>query len=41
LGEDIAAAAVFLASDEAFFVNGACLPVDGAIHAQLASPKPG
>ncbi len=40
LGEDIAAA-VFLASDEAFFVNGACLPVDGAIHAQLASPKPG
>lgn len=38
-GEDIAAAAVFLASDEASFVNGVELPVDGAIHAKLASPK--
>ena len=27
--EDIAAAAVFLASDEASFISGTCLPVDG------------
>jgi 3-oxoacyl-[acyl-carrier protein] reductase len=39
--EDIAVAAAFLATDEAFFINGVVLPVDGAIHAQLASPKPG
>ncbi len=37
-GEDIAAAAVFLASDEAAFISGAVLPVDGAIHARLAAP---
>lgn len=37
--EDIAAAAVFLASDEAAFVSGVVLPVDGAIHARLASPN--
>jgi 3-oxoacyl-[acyl-carrier protein] reductase len=37
--EDIAVAAAFLATDEAFFINGVCLPVDGAIHALLASPK--
>jgi 3-oxoacyl-[acyl-carrier protein] reductase len=37
--EDIAAAAVFLASDEAAFVSGVVLPVDGAIHATAASPK--
>ena len=39
--EDIAMAAAFLATDEAFFVNGAVLPVDGAIHAKLSSPDPG
>ncbi len=39
--EDIAVAAAFLATDEAFFINGVCLPVDGAVSAQLASPKPG
>ncbi len=36
--EDIAAAAVFLASDEAAFISGVVLPVDSAIHALLASP---
>ena len=40
-GEDIAAAAAFLATDEAFFINGVVLPVDGAIAAKLASPKAG
>jgi meso-butanediol dehydrogenase/(S,S)-butanediol dehydrogenase/diacetyl reductase len=39
--EDIAAAAAFLATDEAFFINGAVLPVDGGISALLASPRPG
>ena len=34
-------AAAFLATDEAFFINGVCLPVDGAVSALLASPKPG
>lgn len=37
--DDIAAAAVFLASDAAAFINGAVLPVDGAIHARLATPE--
>jgi 3-oxoacyl-[acyl-carrier protein] reductase len=39
--EDIAVAAAFLATDEAFFINGVVLPVDGAVSALLASPKPG
>lgn len=36
LGEpnDIAGAAVFLASDEARFITGVCLPVDGGYTAQ-------
>ena len=38
-GVDIAAAAAFLASDEASFISGVVLPVDGAIHAKLASPS--
>jgi len=37
--EDIARAAVFLASDAAEFINGAVIPVDGAVHARLASPQ--
>lgn len=36
--EDIAHAAVFLASDEASFVNGVTLPVDGGVHAVFAAP---
>jgi NAD(P)-dependent dehydrogenase (short-subunit alcohol dehydrogenase family) len=36
--EDIAHAAVFLASDEAAFVNGVTLPVDGGVHAVFAAP---
>lgn len=36
--EEIAHAAVFLASDEASFVNGITLPVDGGISAALAAP---
>ncbi|MFN8625933.1 MAG: SDR family NAD(P)-dependent oxidoreductase [Candidatus Binatia bacterium] len=35
---DIADVAVFLASDAAAFLNGALIPVDGAIHARLATP---
>jgi 3-oxoacyl-[acyl-carrier protein] reductase len=38
---DIAVAAAFLATDESFFINGVCLPVDGAVSALLASPRPG
>lgn len=38
-GEDVAQAAVFLASDQASYINGTLLPVDGAIHAKLATPS--
>ncbi len=36
--EDIAGAALFLVSDSASYINGTLIPVDGAIHAKLASP---
>lgn len=36
--EEIAKAAVFLASDSASFINGNTIPVDGAVHAILAAP---
>lgn len=37
--QDIARAAVFLAGEAAGFINGAVLPVDGAVHARLSSPQ--
>jgi len=37
--EDIADAALFLASDRAEFVTGVVLPVDGALHARFSSPS--
>jgi 3-oxoacyl-[acyl-carrier protein] reductase len=36
--EEIASAAVFLASDGASFINGAVIPVDGAVHSTLWNP---
>jgi len=36
--EEIAAVAVFLASDEASYVSGVALLVDGAMSAQLPAP---
>ncbi|MEA5160200.1 SDR family oxidoreductase [Cereibacter johrii] len=40
--EDVAAAALFLASDEARFITGVCLPVDGGQSASAtgAAPQP-
>ncbi|MCX2979664.1 SDR family oxidoreductase [Halieaceae bacterium IMCC14734] len=37
--EEIADVAVFLASARASFINGAVVPVDGAVHALLATPQ--
>jgi NAD(P)-dependent dehydrogenase (short-subunit alcohol dehydrogenase family) len=36
--EDIANAALFLASEEASFVSGVCLPVDGGWVVQVKQP---
>ena len=33
---DVANAAVFLASDEAAYITGVCLPVDGGLSARAA-----
>jgi meso-butanediol dehydrogenase/(S,S)-butanediol dehydrogenase/diacetyl reductase len=41
LPEEIASAAVFLASDDAAYISGATLPVDGALHAELSQPQLG
>ena len=36
---DVAAAAVFLASDEAKFITGVCLPVDGGQSCAVPIPR--
>jgi len=41
LPREIAAAAVFLASDDAAYISGVTLPVDGAIQAELSQPQLG
>jgi 3-oxoacyl-[acyl-carrier protein] reductase len=38
LPEDIANAALFLASDEAAFITGAVIPVDGGVTARMPVP---
>ena len=38
--EDIANTALFLASDEASYVSGVVVPVDGGIAAKYPSPTP-
>lgn len=40
-GDDIAACAAFLASDDATYINGVVVPVDGGIFGKLASPQAG
>jgi meso-butanediol dehydrogenase/(S,S)-butanediol dehydrogenase/diacetyl reductase len=39
LPEEVAEAVVFLASDEARFINGVLLPVDGGITAHTGQPR--
>jgi NAD(P)-dependent dehydrogenase (short-subunit alcohol dehydrogenase family) len=38
-GWDVANAAVFLASDQAAYITGVCLPVDGGQSCSLSSPR--
>ena len=37
--EEVASVMAFLASDDASFVNGACIPVDGGATASDGQPK--